>query len=386
VKNVKLELADVVRQFRDAHAAQFAGVMLPSQRKALNDIAGCMTPAMGGHRYRCQDCDTEFWICHGCRNRSCPKCHGRQMQEWLACREAELLPCGYYHLVATVPEQLRYAFLSDQKAMYALLMKTVAGAVIDLVRSEKRIGATPGILMILHTWTRQMTYHPHVHLLITAGGVSDDGRHWLAGPDKFLLPVRALSKIIGARFRDALESQRPEVFRTLPRKTWKRAWCCYCKPYGHGKQAVLRYLARYAFRIAITNARLVAMDATHVTFRYKDREANQWRTCRLTGVEFLRRFLMHVLPKGFHKARYYGLWHHSKRLLQQRARLLLMLESPPEPGMTMTVADVGAEAQRAADDRYVGSEGSAGGFRARCPHCGSDRVAHLAEVHRGRSP
>jgi hypothetical protein len=386
VKNVKLELADVVRQFRDAHAAQFAGVMLPSQRKALCDIAGCMTPAMGGHRYRCSDCNTEFWICHGCRNRSCPKCHGRQMQQWLARREAELLPCGHYHLVATVPEQLRHAFLSDQKAMYSLLMKTVAGAVIDLVRSEKRIGATPGILMILHTWTRQMTYHPHVHLLITAGGVSDDGRHWLAGPDKFLLPVRALSKIIGARFRDALESQRPKVFRALPRKTWKRAWCCHCKPYGHGKQAVLRYLARYAFRIAITNARIVAMDATHVTFRYKDREANLWRTCRLTGVEFLRRFLMHVLPKGFHKARYYGLWHHSKRLLQQRAGLLLMLESPPEPGMTMTVADVGAEAQRAADDHYVGSESSADGFRPRCPHCDSDRVVHLAEVPRGRSP
>jgi hypothetical protein len=298
VKNVRLELAEVVRQFRDAHAAQFAGVMLPSQRKALSDIADCMTPAMGGHRYRCADCDNDFWICHGCRNRSCPKCHGRQMQEWLACREAELLPCGYYHLVATVPEQLRHAFLADQKFMYSLLMKTVAGAVIDLVRDEKRIGATPGILMILHTWTGQMTYHPHVHLLITAGGVSDDGRHWLAGPQKFLLPVRALSKIIAARFRDALEKGKPDVFRTLPRKTWKRAWCCFCKPYGHGKQAVLRYLARYAFRIAITNARIVAMDATHVTFRYKDREANQWRTCRLTGVEFLRRFLMHVLPKG----------------------------------------------------------------------------------------
>lgn len=386
MKNANLELADVVRRFRDAYVARFAHVMLPSQRKALKDIAGCMTPAMGGHRYRCHDCDAEFWICHGCRNRSCPKCHGRQMQKWLAQREAELLPCGYYHLVATVPEQLRHVFLADQKTMYSLLMKTVAGAVIDLVRSEKRIGATPGVLMILHTWTRQMTYHPHVHLLITAGGVSDDGRQWLAGPDTFLLPVRALSKIIGARFRDALKKEKPDVFRALPRKTWRRAWCCYCKPYGRGKQAVLRYLARYAFRIAITNARIVAMDATHVTFRYKDRDANQWRTCRLTGVEFLRRFLMHVLPKGFHKARYYGLWHHSKRLLQQRARLLLMLESPQETGVPMTVADVGAEAQRAADNRCVGSKDSSDGFRPRCPHCGSDRVVHLAEVPRGQSP
>jgi hypothetical protein len=308
------------------------------------------------------------------------------MREWLARREAELLPCGYYHLVATVPEQLRHAFLSDQKFMYSLLMRTVAGAVIDLARSEGRVGATPGILMILHTWTGQMTYHPHVHLLVTAGGVSDDGRHWLAAPDRFLLPVRALSKIVAARFRDALEKEKPEVFHSLPRKTWKRAWCCYCKPYGHGKQAVLQYLARYAFRIAITNARIVAMDDTHVTFRYKDRQANQWRTCRLTGVEFLRRLLMHVLPKGFHKARYYGLWHYSKRPWQQRARLLLALETPAQTAVPMTVADLGTEAQRAADDRSIGSEKSDGGFRPRCPHCGSDRVNHLGELPRIRSP
>jgi DNA-directed RNA polymerase subunit RPC12/RpoP len=386
MKNARLELADVVRQFRDAHAAQFGHLMLPSQKKALDDIAGCMTPAMGGHRYRCQECGEDFWICHGCRNRSCPKCHGRQMLEWLARREAELLPCGYYHLVATVPEQLRHAFLADQTFMYSLLMRTVAAAVIDLARSEKRIGATPGILMVLHTWTGQMTYHPHVHLLVTAGGVRDDGRHWLAAPSKFLLPVRALSKIVRARFRDALEREKPEVFHSLPRKTWKRAWCCYCKPYGQGKQAVLQYLARYAFRIAITNARLFAMDDTHVTFRYKDRDANQWRTCRLTGVEFLRRLLMHVLPKGFHKARYYGLWHYSKRPLQQRARLLLALETPAQTAMPITLADLVAEAQRAGDDRHLGPESSDGGFHPRCPHCGSDRLIHLAELVRGSSP
>jgi hypothetical protein len=305
------------------------------------------------------------------------------MQEWLARREAELLPCDYYHLVATVPEELRHAFLSDQKFMYGLLMKTVAGAVIDLARDEKRIGATPGILMILHTWTGQITYHPHVHLLVTAGGVSDDGRHWLAAPDGFLLPVRALSQIVAARFRDALEKEKPEVFHALPSKTWKRAWCCYCKPYGQGKQAVLQYLARYAFRIAITNARLVAMDDTHVTFRCKDRKTHQWRTCRLTGVEFLRRLLMHVLPKGFHKARYYGLWHYSKRPLQQRARLLLALAMPAVP---TTVVEVVAEARRVSEDGPLPSESSDGGFRPRCPHCGSDRVTHLGELPRVRGP
>jgi len=173
MKNATWELADVVRQFRDAYAAQFGHVMMPSQKKALDDIAHCMTSAMGGHRYRCQDCGDDFWICHGCRNRSCPKCHGRQMQEWLTHREAELLPCSYYHLVATVPEQLRHAFLSEQKYLYSLLMKTVAGAVVDLVRDERRIGATPGILMLLPVGTLLKRREPRMCFLLA----SKIGRH-----------------------------------------------------------------------------------------------------------------------------------------------------------------------------------------------------------------
>ena len=195
-----------------------------------------------------------------------------------------------------------------------------------------------------------------------------------------------MAKIVAARFRDALEKEKPEVFRELPIKTWKQAWCCYCKPYGHGKQAVLEYLARYAFRIAITNARLVGMDDTHVTFRYKDRQARQWRTCRLTGVEFLRRLLLHVLPKGFHKARYYGLWHYSKRPLQQRVRLLLALETSAQTAAPATMAEVAAEAQQAAENSCLGLEGSDGGFRPRCPQCGGRRVTFLGELPRIRSP
>ena len=386
MKNPTIELADVVRRFRDEYAAQFGQVMMPSQKKALDDIAGCMTARMGGHRYRCRDCGDEFWICHGCRNRSCPKCHGRQMRQWLERRRAELLPCGYYHLVATVPEPLRHAFLSDQKFMYSLLMRTVAGAVSDLAKDPKRIAAVPGILMVLHTWTAQMGYHPHVHLLVTAGGVTDDGRHWRACPGRFLVPVKALSKIIAARFRDALAQQKPHVFETLLRKTWKQAWCSYCEHYGHGRDAVLRYLGRYVFRIAISNTRILGLDDTHVTFRYKDRRACQWRTCRLRGVEFLRRFLMHVLPKGFHKVRYYGLWHPSKRPLQRLARLLLTLESRPDAARPVRIADVAAEAQRTGHDGEAGSEPQDQGFRPRCRRCGSDRVVHLGELPRARSP
>jgi len=382
MKDNRIELADVVRRFKDRYVAEFGHCMMPSQKKALADSTACMTAEMGGHHYRCRDCNHTFWVYHGCRNRACPACHGRRMREWLEARRTELLPCDYYHLVATVPEELRHLFLSDQKFMYSLLMRTVAGTVADLARDRKYLGATPGILMVLHTWTGQLQTHPHVHLLVTGGGVSDDGQSWREPRDRFLVPVKALSKLIAARFRDALKKAKPDAFDRLPRKTWKREWCSFCKHYGRGKQAVLAYLARYAFRIAITNTRIVAMDDTHVTFKYKQRNTGEWTPCRLTGVEFLRRFLMHVLPKGFHKLRYYGLWHHSKRGLQQRARLLLSLREPTRSTEPVLIADVAVEAHRASKDQPASGEG----FLPSCPHCGSHRVQPLQERCRGPDP
>ena len=382
MKNKRIELADVVRRFQDDYAAQFGDVMMPSQKKALKNIGACMTAQMGGHRYRCEKCGDRFWVYHGCRNRACPACHGRQIRQWLQQRDAELLPCDYYHLVATVPEELRHAMLSDQKYMYSLLMRTVACALVDLARDRKYIGATPGILAVLHTWTSVMHYHPHVHMLITGGGVSDDGANWHEAAGRFLVPVRALSKLVAARMRDTLRQERPEVFDALPRRTWKRAWCSFCKHYGHGKQTVLDYLARYVFRIAITNARIIGMDDTHVTFRCKDRNAGKWNTHRLTGVEFLRRFLLHVLPKGFQKVRYYGLWHHSKRPLQRRAWLLLSLRKPAKLDEPLLLADVGTEVQK--DSPF--DDPSEEGFQPVCPRCGCDQVTHLCELARGRSP
>ena len=382
MKDDRIELADVVRRFKDRYVARFGHLMMPSQKKALADIAACMTAQMGGHQYQCRDCDHRFWVYHGCRNRACPACHGGRMRDWLQARQAELLPCDYYHIVATVPEEIRHLFLSDQKFMYALFMKTVARAVIDLTRDRKYLGATPGILMVLHTWTRQMHYHPHVHLLVTGGGVSDDRQSWCEPPGAFLVPVKALSKLIAARFRDALKKAKPEAFRSLPRKTWKQPWCSFSKHYGRAKKAVVEYLARYAFRIAITNARIVAMDDTHVTFKCKQRDTGAWTLCRLTGVEFLRRFLMHVLPKGFHKLRYYGLWHHSKRDLQQRARLLLSLLGRDRPTESLLIADVAAEADTASEEPDASEEG----FAPACPHCGSHRVEHLQKRCRGPGP
>jgi hypothetical protein len=380
MKDNRIELADVVRRFKDEYLACFGHLMMPSQKKALTDIAGCMTARMGGHQYQCRDCGQPFWIYHGCRNRACPACHGRQIRDWLEARQAELLPCDYYHIVATVPEETRHLFLSNQKFMYALFMRIVAGAVSDLCRDRKYLGATPGILMVLHTWTSQMHYHPHVHLLVTGGGVSDDGQSWCQPPGTFLIPVKALSKLIAGRFRDALKKDKPEAFNRLPQKTWKQAWCSFSKHYGQDRTAVVDYLARYAFRIAITNARILDMDDTHVTFQYKQRDTGQWETCRLTGIEFLRRFLMHVLPMGFHKLRYYGLWHPSKRDLQQRARLLLAVLARDRPGQPVLIAHL-------AEDADPGGKGdSLESFSPPCPYCGSRQVDHLQERRRGPSP
>ena len=356
-----LELGDVVRRFQDAYEERFGDLMLPSHRRALHDIADCMTPAMGGGRYRCNDCDHDFWCYHGCRNRSCPKCHGRQTADWLESRTAELLPCEYFHLTATVPPELRPLCLRHQKIFYGLLMKTAVEAVRDLAAEKRFVGAQVGILAALHTWTGQLHHHPHVHMLVTGGGVSDDGTVWHDAPNGFLVPVKKLSPMIADRFAKALRKDHPELYAQVPPKAWKRAWCSYCKPCGNGKDAVLRYLGRYVFRIAISNSRLVAMDDTHVTFRYKVHKTGLWKTERVEGVEFLRRFLLHVLPKGFHKVRYYGLWHPAKQQQQANARLLLELAQPvAEGGQVLRLGDLAEEALAVSDME-------AHGYEVKCP-------------------
>lgn len=377
--NPPIELADVVRRFRGAYQEQFGPLMLPSHHRALQDIAQCMTEAMGGGRYQCNDCDETFWCYHGCRNRSCPQCHGRQISEWVKSRSAEILPCTYFHVIATVPSELRSLFLRHQKTLYGLLMKTAAESVRDLAAEKRFVGAEVGLLAVLHTWTGQLHHHPHVHMLVTGGGVTDDGTAWHAAPKKFLVPVRKLSQMIAKRFAATLRKGHPELFEQIPGKVWNQPWCSYSKPYGKGQDAVLNYLARYVFRVALTNRRLVAMDETHVTLRYKDHDAGQWRTVRLEGVQFLRRFLFHVLPKGFHKVRYYGLWHPCKRDRQARARLLLELttvSAGQSPGTL--VADI---VDKALEQSALASQDHG----VKCPKCGGMNVYRLDTIRR-RNP
>ena len=383
-----IELADIVRRFGPKYTTQFGHVMMPSQKRALVDIAACCTEELGGRLFRCNDCNESFWRYHCCRNRACPKCHGKQTREWLEKRQAELLPCSYFHAVATVPSELRDAFRRDQKFMYGLLMRVATEAVKELCAKKRHLGGLPGILAVLHTWNGQLGYHPHVHLLITGGGISTDGEHWEPVRGEFLVPVGVLSKKIAAKFRDAVQKQKPGLFARIPAGAWRREWVSFVKHYGHGNDAVLNYLSRYVFRTAISNARILAVDETHVTFRYKDRGADTWRTMRLPGVEFLGRFLQHVLPRGFHKVRYYGLWHHSKRDLSNTAWLLLILQKPTDVAGPPKIADLLEALSQLADidDVQEIGEGDDNVDSPCCPHCGSTWTAFLGEWPRPRMP
>ena len=376
-----VELADIVRRFASEYTSQYAHLMMPSQKKALADIAACGTEQLGGHLYRCDDCNKSFWCFHGCRNRACPKCQATRTAQWLDKRQAELLPCSYFHAVATVPSELRDAFRRDQKFLYGLLMQVSAEAAKELCAKKRHLGGLPGILSVLHTCNARLGYHPHVHMLITGGGITPDGEHWEPARGEFLVPVGVLSRKIAAKFRQALKKQKPDLLASIPARAWRRQWVSFIKHYGHGNDAVLNYLSRYVFKTAISNARILAVDETHVTFRHKDRASHTWRTMRLPGVEFLRRFLQHVLPRGFHKVRYYGLWHHSKRNLSSRAWLLLIMQTPVDAPAPMKIADLLESLGQLAelDDRQdVGDENDDADGPC-CPHCGSAHTTLLGE-------
>jgi predicted nucleic acid-binding Zn ribbon protein len=365
-----LEVADVFRQFGPSYLEAFGERMLPSHRRAIEAIMACRTAAMGGHAYTCEDCGKRFYVYHGCRNRSCPACHTHQTQQWLNARTAELLPCPYYHVVVTVPTQLRNLLRSNQAEGYGLLMKVAAEAVLALCADKRYLGATPAILTVLHTWTAAIGHHPHVHLLVSGGGIAADGASWREAKHPFLVPVRALSKLVRGKFHSALKKARPDLEAQLPARLWTRDWVAWCKLWGQGETAVLDYLARYVHRIAITNARILAMDQRTVTFHYKDRNHQQWRTCTLTGHEFMRRFLQHVLPKGFHKVRYYGLWHPAQRPQRENARRYLLL-AQAQPTVEQPAPEIAITHGAPRDTPTV-----------TCPHCGSQNTTTLGPLPR----
>ena len=370
-----IEIADVFRRFAADYVSAHGASMLPSHRRAIDDILECRTAALGGQVWRCDSCNTERFSFHSCGNRSCPKCHTAQTQEWLERRRAEMLPVPYFHITVTVPAELREVLRAHQRDGYGVLMQACAAAIIELARDPRYVGGTVGVLAVLHTWTQQLALHPHVHCLVSGGGISEDGHTWHPARPNFLVPVKALAKLVRGKFRSMLQRKCPDL--VIPEAVWERPWILHVTPWGDGEQAVLDYLARYVFRVALTNARIVDLDDETVTIQYKDRKNRQARTCRLSGAEFMRRFLQHVLPRGFHKVRYCGLWHPTQRDNATRVRTMLQLQAPPD--LNLLQEPIAAPPLPADADPAPPVEPMI------CPHCQQGRLIFIRRLTRPRA-
>jgi hypothetical protein len=319
------EMAEIFRRYGSAYQAQSGAQLLPSHRRAIRAILQCRTPALGGQVSTCQACQQTRYSYHSCRNRHCPKCQQERTQAWLAQQQTLLLPVPYFLLTFTVPEGLRRLARREQKIFYQLLFQVSAQATQQLAQDPRFVGGRLGLVGVLQTWGRTLRYHPHVHDLVPGGGLASDGS-WRPARKTFLLPVKALSRLFRAKFRDAL---RPTpLFADVPAQVWQQAWVVHCQPVGDG-QAALKYLAPYSFRVALSNARLVQATAGQVTFRYRATGSDKTKTCTLPALEFIRRFLQHVLPKGFVKVRYYGLFSPAHRPQLARLRQHLAASSAP---------------------------------------------------------
>jgi hypothetical protein len=341
------ELADVFRRHGESYERANAGHLGRIERRVIGAITACRTATLGGHVECCDDCGLTRIAYNSCRNRHCPKCQGAARAEWLAARQAELLPVPYFHVVFTLPPAAAEIAFQNKSSVYGLLMRAAAQALLTL--AAERLGAKIGLIAVLHTWGQTLTHHPHVHCLVPGGGVALDGQRWVACKPNFLLSVRTLSKTFRRLFLDGLKAafRRGELgffgdlvplaevvaFAERLRALRKSAFVVYAKPPFGGPERVLAYLARYTHRTAIANSRLVAVDNDHVAFSYKDyRRGGRSRVMRLAPHDFIRRFLLHVLPDGFHRIRHYGFLAKGDRgETLARVRDLLQLEPPSEP-------------------------------------------------------
>ena len=314
-----LEVADIFRLHGPAYRQKFGDRLLSSHRRAMQDIETCRTESLGGQLYFCNQCQQHRYSYHSCKNRHCPKCQNELANDWLAAQQNLLLPVHHFLVTFTLPAELRAQARSHQKLIYNLLFRASSATLQLLAQDPRFVGARLGMVGVLHTWTRQLLYHPHVHYIVTGGGLTDDGR-WRSAHKDFLVPVKALSPIFRAKFRDALKQS--ELFTQVPAQVWQKDWVVHSEPVGSGTQA-FQYLAPYIFRVAISNNRLRSLQQGAVTFSYKESATEQLKRCTLTAEEFIRRFLQHVLPPRFIKVRYYGLLSPAHRQLLQKARHLL---------------------------------------------------------------
>ena len=394
-----LELADIFREHGPAWREANAGHVSLDQLKVMSAIENCRTAALGGHVLRCEKCEHIQIAYNSCRNRHCPKCQGAAAQEWLAEREAELLPVPYFHVVFSLPAQIADIAYQNKAVIYDLLFKTSSETMLTIAADPKHLSARIGILSVLHTWGSALTHHPHVHMIVPGGGFSLDGSSWISCRPDFLLAVTVLSRLFRRLFLDKLIAAHKggqlaffgnharladaKAFAAHLAPLRRREWVVYCKrPFG-GPEEVLRYLARYTHRVAISNRRLVACDDNGVTFKWKDYRIEgpeRYQTMRLATDEFIRRFLMHVLPAGFHRIRYYGLLASGKRAENvARARELLLTPSP------VIAIDAIKAINPSSETRIENNSQEAQPQKHACPCCGGPMTI-VERFARGATP
>jgi Putative transposase/Transposase zinc-binding domain len=326
-----LEVADIIRAAGNSFIERNRNHLSWPQLKVLKAIRDCRTAALGGHLDRCSRCGHQAISYNSCRNRHCPKCQTNAREQWLAKRSEDLLPVPYFHLVFTLPHELSALALQNKKALYGLLFRASAETLVEVAADPKHLGAEIGFLSVLHTWGQNLQHHPHIHCVIPAGGLAPDGSRWIRSPAAgFFLPVRVLSAVFRGKFTDGLKRlfrrnkiefhgslrnlAQPKLFRSFLRQLWRKDWVVYAKKPFRSPGYVLQYLARYTHRVAISNHRLISFEGGQVTFRWKDyAHAHKKRKMTLAADEFLRRFLMHILPRGFTRIRHFGLLANRRR-------------------------------------------------------------------------
>lgn len=308
---MKPTIKDIIQAAWPGFLSAYSNKILPSHSRVVTDILRCRTEQMGGHLYSCTDCGHQHYAYHSCNNRHCPQCGNQNREKWLQKQMRFLLPCPHFMITFTVPESLRKIIRSNQKELYSLLFKVTAKTIKDFALNKKYLGGQTGVLSILHTWTRKLIYHPHVHCIVPAGALNLNETQWLKPkkPD-FLFPAKPFKQHYRKNIEDAFK--KPALYPKLPKSLWQEEWCVQFQHVGSGEKA-LEYLARYVFKTAITDARILSHQNQRVTCSYIDSETKTKENFNISEHEFLRRFLQHTLPKGFIRVRTYGLFNHSKK-------------------------------------------------------------------------
>jgi len=312
-------LADIFRAHRADYQAQYS--LSPLERHTIEALLGCRSGSYGSTLYQCSDCGQKHFIHRSCGNRHCPQCQQHKTRQWVLDQRSRQLPVPYFLLTFTVPQPLRRFLRSHKRLGYDALFHASSQALKKLARDPRLLGSDlAGFTGVLHTWGRQLQYHPHIHYLAPAGAVSCDRKHWLATSENFFLPVQALSVIFRAKFRAAMEQA--GLLDLIPSEVWQQPWVVHCQAVGDGTRA-LEYLARYVFRVAIANSRILSCQDGVVTFSFRDKKTGQTRQVRLQAIEFIRRFLDHLLPSGFQKVRHYGFFSPTCSVPIERIHLLI---------------------------------------------------------------